>query len=770
MAGLFSLPPRATREGDSVTSKKASKKGQAANITIKGGGGLLDRISTITAMVNKNLGKYKDQYKVIRDSGELEQYIDEAIKNGIISIDTETNSLDPITCKLAGLCLYTPGQLAAYVPLHHVSYVTGIEVEDQIEDKVAAAQMKRVADASIDIIMFNSKFDVRVIRNQLGVKLIPTWDGYIGARLLNENEGDGNNNLKTLHNKYCLEGKGDAFTFQSLFEGIPFTHIPINTGYLYAARDAEITYELYEFQKPFLTADDPVCIEYDLSGPAFIMHKIEMPLVPVVAEMEDTGVEFDFEYNNELSKKYNDLLEEKKAEFIKVCEMYEDEINKYKLTMGAACKLSDPINVLSPKQIAILIYDVLGIEPPQKGSRGTGEEILAQIDHPVAKVVLSCREMSKLIGTYIDKMAAITNPKTHRIHCSFNQVGTVTGRFSSNDPNMQNIPAHNKDIRKMFTASPGYVMIGADYSAQEPRITAHMSNDTRMIQAYKDGKDLYCEIASIAFNVPYDECKEFRPDGTKNDEGKKRRGRAKAIVLGVCYGKGVPAIANDLGITIKLAQQIYDKIMIEFPGLQQFMIDSENMARELGYVSTMFGRKRRLPDIQLPTYEFNFEGGAMPTNFDPLAFDDDFEDDVDVPQEAIDRYTKMLDKCYNRQKKFKIMAKAKAEGIHIKDNGGYIAQAVRQCVNSRIQGGAGDQIKMAMILIGNDEELKSLGFRLLLQVHDELIGECPEENAKAAADRFRYLMEIAIKDYLSVPSICDIEVTKRWYGDSIDIE
>ena len=220
----------------------------------------------------------------------------------------------------------------------------------------------------------------------------------------------------------------------------------------------------------------------------------------------------------------------------------------------------------------------------------------------------------------------------------------------------------------------------------------------------------------------------------------------------VCYGKGVPAIATDLGITVNLAQQIYDKIMYEFPGLHQFMIDSENMAREMGYVTTMFGRKRRLPDIQLPTYEFSFEGGAMLTNFDPLAFDDDFEDDGDVPQEAINRYTRMLDKCYSRQKKFEIMAKAKAEGIHIKDNGGYIAQAVRQCVNSRIQGGAGDQIKMAMILIGNDEKLKSLGFRLLLQVHDELIGECPEENAKAAADRFKHLMEIAIKDYLSVPS------------------
>ncbi len=768
MAGLFSLPPRATREGDSAISKKASKKGQTANISIKGGGGLLERISTITAMVNKNLGKYKDQYIAIRDDKEFVQYIDESIKNGIIAIDTETNSLDPITCKLAGLCLYTPGKKAAYIPLHHVSYVTGIEVEDQISDELAAEQMQRLVDNGTQIIMFNAKFDVRVIRNQLKVRLIPTWDGYIAARLLNENEGDGNNNLKTLHNKYCQNGEGDAFTFQKLFEGIPFTHIPINTGYLYAARDAEVTYELYLFQKPFLTADDPVCIKQDLTGPAFVMSNVEMPLIPIVADMEDTGVAIDFEYSKKLSEQYNAILEEKKERFYKICDMFGQQLDDYRTKMGAANKLEYPINISSPQQIAIMLYDVLGIDPPGKG-RGTGEEVLVQIDHPVAKAVLEYREVVKLLGTYIDKMPAIANPKTDRIHCSFNQVGTVTGRFSSSDPNMQNIPAHNKDIRKMFVATKGYAMIGADYSAQEPRITAHMSKDVRMIAAYKEGKDLYCEIASIAFNVPYDECKEYRPDGTKNDEGKERRGRAKAIVLGVCYGKGVPAIADDLRISVKLAQQIYDKIMIEFPGLKQFMEDSENMARELGYVTTMFGRKRRLPDIQLPPYEFSWVSGTVAPNFDPLAFDEDFEEESEVPEEVIERYTKMLNKAFNRKKKAEIVGRAKGEGIHIRDNGGYIAQAVRQCVNSRIQGGAGDQIKLAMILVGSDPELKELGFRLILQVHDELIGEAPLENAGKAAERFKYLMQIAIKDYLSVPSICDIEITDRWYGEELEV-
>ena len=248
MSGLFSLPPRATRVGDSLLVKKASqsRKNVNAGINIKGGGGLLERISTINAMVNKNLGKYADDYIVIREERELEKYIDKAIENEIISIDTETNSLDPITCTLAGICLYTTSNKAAYIPLHHVSYVTGIEIENQVPEEFAKEQFKRLIYNNVKVIMFNAKFDVRVIKNQLGVELFPHWDGYIAARLLNENEPE--NNLKALHKKYCMQGEGDAFSFDSLFRGILFTHIPINTGYLYAARDAEITYELYEFQ------------------------------------------------------------------------------------------------------------------------------------------------------------------------------------------------------------------------------------------------------------------------------------------------------------------------------------------------------------------------------------------------------------------------------------------------------------------------------------------------------------------------------------------
>ena len=770
MSGLFNLPPRATKAGDSLLANKASKSAKSnVGITIKGGGGLLERISTITAMVNKNLGKYADSYEIIRDEDTLEKYIDECIKNRLISIDTETNSLDPITCTLAGLCLYTTGNKAVYIPLHHVSYVTGIEIENQVSDEFAAAQMQRIADSKINVIMFNAKFDVRVIKNQLKVELIPHWDAYIGARLLNENEPE--NNLKALHKKYCLNGEGDAFTFDSLFKGIPFTHIPVNTGYLYAARDAEITYELYQFQKPFLTENDPVCIERDLTGPAFVFNHIEMPLINIVAEMEDTGVAFDFDHADKLSKEYNQLLKEAEEKFYKECDNFGEALDKYREKRGAANKLQYPVNISSPTQIAIMLYDVLEIKPVDKDKpRGTGEEVLNKIDHPVVKAILDYRGIAKLLSTYIDKMPAIVNSKTRRIHASFNQMGADTGRFSSSDPNMQNIPSHNNEIRKMFRASKGHVLLSSDYSAQEPRLTAHMSGDDKMIAAYKAGKDLYVEIASIAYGLPYDECKEFRADGTRNPEGKERRGAAKAIVLGVCYGKGVPAIAEDLGVTKKKAQEIYDKVMVSFPGLKLFMEESENMARQYGFVNTVWGRKRRLPNMQLDPYEFSYIGGA-PKDFDPL-FDDEeeFDDSVmEIDEATKQKYTNLLNRTYSRKEKEVIKAKAKAEGILIKDNGGYIAEATRQCVNSRIQGSAADQTKLAMILVGNDKKLKELGFRMLLAVHDELIGECPRENAKEVAERFAQLMVEAAKD-LVVPSKCDVEITECWYGEPLQLD
>lgn len=767
MSGLFNLPPRSNKTGDSLLAKKAStSKPSTAGIKLKGGTSLIDRISTIVALVEQKLGKYKDKYICIRDEEELADYIKACLKTGKVAIDTETASTDgssgipdPITCKIVGFSLYTPGRKAAYIPIHHVSYVTGVEVDNQISEEFISQQLQLLVDNGVKTYWFNAKYDIRVISNQLGVYFIPYYDAYIGARLLNENEP--NNQLKPLHQKYVLNGEGDAWTFGDLFRGIPFSHIPIKSAYLYAARDGEITFELSEFQLQYLDYEQIPEDRDDLRGVADVLWHIEMPLVPVTAKMEDTGIAFDHEYAQQLSVKYNEMLEKSLGEFNNILSRYETQIMEY-IRKSKNPKIQYPVNIASPTQLAILLYDILGIKSvDKKNPRGTGEEILEKIDHPLSKAILDYRGISKLISTYIDKMPNVVNKKTGRIHASFNQNGTDTGRFSSSDPNMQNIPSHNTDIRKMFIPSPGYVFIGADYSAQEPRITSHLSNDEKMIEAYRQGKDLYVEIASLAFNLPYDECKEFRADGTKNPEGKERRNQAKAIVLGICYGKGVPAIGEDLGITTQKAQEVYDKVMKAFPGLKKFMEDSELMAKELGYVTTAWGRKRRLPNIQLPEYEYSWAGNA-PANFDPLSFGDNSYSD-EVPWDTQEKYNRLLKRTRSYREKETIKQKALAEGIKIKDNGALIAEATRQCVNSRVQGSAADMTKIAMILIGNNKRLQELGLRLILPVHDELIAECPIENVKEVAPLYSKLMVEAASS-LKVPFKCDVEITDRWYG------
>ena len=763
--GLFNLPPRSTKVGDNqVIQKTRNPQVIKPNITIKGGGSLFDKISSIDRLVNSRLGKYKDRYIIIDKEEDLVDYIDKCIENNIVSLDTETDNLDPITCSLAGICIYTPGKKAGYIPVNHISYINGIKSKNQIDEDIVKREIQRLKDNQVKNIFFNAKFDIRVLFSQLGVKLKAYWDGYIAARLLNENEK--HNNLKYLHQRYCTDGKEDEILkFDNLFQGIPFTHIPIKTGYLYAARDAEMTYELYEFQKPYLDKDNPICQAQDLEMVAKVYKEIELPLIDVIVDMETTGISFDFEFAEELSNKYTAKLRDIEEEFYQYIKRYDDKIDNYRITRGNQVRLDDPINIASPQQLAVLLYDIVGLTPI-KGQRGTGVDILKKLDTELTDIILKYREVKILLSTFIDKMPQVVNPKTSRIHASFNQVGADTGRMSSSEPNMQNIPSRNDEIRKMFKATEGYLMISSDYSAQEPRIMSHMSQDKKMIQAYKDGKDLYVEIASIAFNLPYEECLQFK-DGEFYPEGNQRRQTSKAIVLGVAYGKGVPAIADDLGISVRDAQNIYNKIMTEFPGLPNFMRESEEMAATQGFVTTIWGRKRRLPNMQLEKYEFRYLEGKN-KNFDPLNFDNqglDFE--VDARTKS--RYINQLNRTYSIAEKNKIIARARKEGIEIKDNGGYIAEATRQCVNSRIQGSAADMTKRAMILVNNDKLLKDLGFRLLLSVHDELIGEAPRENAKEAAERLEYLMNKAA-DGLTVPIVCDSEITERWYGEPLEIK
>ena len=282
--------------------------------------------------------------------------------------------------------------------------------------------------------------------------------------------------------------------------------------------------------------------------------------------------------------------------------------------------------------------------------------------------------------------------------------------------------------------------------------------ETDPIQAYIDGKDLYAEIASLAFNVPYDDCLEFRPDGTHNPEGKERRSRAKAILLGINYDKGIPAIADDLHISKKLAQEIYDAVLNAFPKLKTFREESRQMARDLGYVTTAWGRKRRLPDMQLDTYEFYWKDGVS-KDYDPLA--DDEDQNTEVPEEIVTYYWNKLAGCKSFKQHQAVIEEANNEGIKVVDNRMKIADATRMCVNARVQGSAADLTKFAMLSISRCEELKQLGFRLLIQVHDEIIGECPEENKMRCAELLSECMIHAAS--LSVPLKCDVEITKCWY-------
>lgn len=328
---------------------------------------------------------------------------------------------------------------------------------------------------------------------------------------------------------------------------------------------------------------------------------------------------------------------------------------------------------------------------------------------------------------------------------------------------MQNIPSKNHDIRQMFVASPGNVMMSCDFSQQEPRAMAAMCGDPIMLQAYKDGKDLYASIASLAFNKPYEECLEFRPDGTTNPDGKNRRTQAKSILLGLLYGRGINSVAEQLHTTKIKAQQIQDKVFKGFPAIKKFEEDSIRMAQELGYVTTYWGRKRRLPDMQLDEFEFKWQPGYG--DDDPLSFDEEAVQS-EIDEETIDYYTRKLHK--NPYKKKAVYEEANAEGIWIVDNGGKIADATRQCVNSRIQGSAADMSKIAGIIIHNNSRLKELGFKLLVPIHDEYLAECPKENAKECAELFSKCMCEAAKD-LGIPISCDVEITEKWYGEEVEV-
>lgn len=759
---LIDIKRKDTKDNALSIVKKSNEKPKNAITTVKGGG-ILSIINNARMIVDEKLGHLKDDYIIIRDIESLERYITKSIENDIIAIDTETTGLDPIEDTIVGVCLYTSNEKACYVPINHVSYITNERVENQLSAEQVGKQLSRLLNTKV--IMFNADFDIRVLRNQCYCYLKCYWDCYLAARCMNENEDA--NRLKPLHAKYVLRGKEDEFSFGELFKNITFDLVPIDTAYIYAAHDAIITYELYEFQKQYLYYD-PLCSRDDrngMNGVAWVFFNLEMPLVDIIATMEDTGVELDLQYSKQLLDRYNSLLEAKTSEIYNELSKYDKLINDYILTHSNA-KIDSKINLSSPTQLAILFYDILKVDViDAKKPRGTGADILEKMNLPVAKMILEYRELEKLIGTYIEKLPECISKKDGRLHGKFNQYGADTGRFSSRDPNLQNIPSHNKDIRKMFKATDGYVWMSSDYSQQEPKCLAALcrqQGDSQMYDTFMAGKDLYSDIASVSFERPYEQCKEFNEDGTVNADGKERRTQAKSILLGSLYGRGIASIAEQLGCTLEDAQRIKDRVMKGYPAIKKFEQDSINMAIEKGYVTTICGRKRRLPSMQLPDYEVEWIDKQIDT--DPLNFT---STTAEVPYD-IQMY--WLNKIYNARgfgSKKKIYEEANKQGLYIKDN--TKEKDVTKVVNARIQGSAADLTKAAMIELANNERLKELGFRMLIQVHDEVIAECPIENAKECKELLAETMSQAAEKILQMPIKCDVDMTDSWYGEVIDV-
>ena len=440
---FFNLPSgKATTKKDQQLLKKISSPVQTSPtaVRLKGSTKLIDRIQAITSLVKSKFKGKENELILITQENQLVSYIDKCIENGVISIDTETTGLDPIIDKIVGICIYTPGLKAAYIPINHVSYVTELPCSNQLPVEFIRQQFERLVKEETKTIWFNAPFDIRFIGNHVGVWLKPYFDTSIASRCLNSNEPSGQKTLKALHNRYCWNGQGETLTFGKLFDDVPFNLVPIDVAYLYAASDAIYTYELYEFQAQYLEPTGQYYEKHNMQDLSNMFFNIEMKSMETFISMEQTGFAIDFEYAEKLSKRYHELSNKMRANLETVANNYKDLFDDYRRT-HPECKLTDPINFDSPTQLAIVLYDVLKIKPVDKEKpRGTGAEILAKIDHPLCKAVQDTRAFNKVLSTYIDKIPE--NAKLYpdkRIHCKFNQYGADTGRVSSDSPKIKNV-------------------------------------------------------------------------------------------------------------------------------------------------------------------------------------------------------------------------------------------------------------------------------------------------------------------------------------------
>ena len=524
----------------------------------------------------------RSKYETVTTETQLTKWIKKIQKEKLVAVDTETNALDVMSAELVGISFGLASGEACYIPLTHKEEVSeqvgqgdlfakntamvGYElVKNQLDLTACLAQLKPILeDEQIKKIGQNIKYDLTVFANH-GIEVQGVaFDTMLESYTQNST---GRHNMDDLAERYLghktiafeeIAGKGK--------NQLTFDKIALDVASEYAAEDADVTMKLHQTLFPELEKT-PTLLK--------LFNEIEMPLVRVLSHIERNGVLIDPQKLLAQSQEIEQRLAEVEAEVHQAA--------------------GQEFNLASTKQLQEILFEKLGLpvkKKTPKGAPSTNEEVLdelAQEGHIVPKLLIEHRGLSKLKSTYTDKLPQMINPKTGRVHTSYHQAVTATGRLSSSDPNLQNIPIRNEEgrrIRQAFIAREGYKIVAADYSQIELRIMAHLSHDEGMLKAFTEGKDIHRSTAAEIFGVSLEE--------VTNEQ----RRNAKAINFGLIYGMSEFGLSNQLGISLQEARSYMDAYFNRYPNVLQFMTDIKTKAAEQGYVETLLGRRLYLPEIK----------------------------------------------------------------------------------------------------------------------------------------------------------------------------
>ncbi|HMO76280.1 MAG TPA: DNA polymerase I [Sphingopyxis sp.] len=599
-------------------------------------------------------------YECVTTLDALDRWIAEARAAHVVAVDTETASLDSVTGALVGVSLSTGAGKACYIPLGHGGTDMFAEKPDQIPMDAALARLGALfADDAVLKVGHNLKYDIGVLA-QHGVTIAPYDDTLVMSFALDAGKhGHGLDELSKLHLDHaCLSFKEICGTGKSQ---ISFAEVQLDRATQYAAEDAEVAWRLWKL----------LGLRLPLEGGTRVYQMVDRPLVAVVEGMERAGIMVNRDYLARLS-----------GEFATEMLRMEGEIHAL---------AGQPFTIGSPKQLGEILFDKLGLKGGRKGKSGdwsTDQNELERLERdgvPIARKILEWRQLAKLKSTYTDALQEQINAKTGRVHTSYSLVGAQTGRLSSTDPNLQNIPIRTeigRQIRDAFIAAPGHVLMAADYSQIELRLAAHMADVPELKEAFAQGQDIHAATAIELFG----------------EVNRDTRAKAKTINFAILYGISRWGLAGRLEITPDEAQALIARYFERFPGISDYITDTLEGARERGYTETLFGRKTWFPRI----------------------------------------------KAANQNER---------------------AGSERAAINAPIQGTSADLIKRAMARMpGALAEAGLSDVKMLLQVHDELVFEAPEDKAEAAGDVIRRTMAGAAEPVLklSVPIEVEIGTGKSW--------